>query len=294
MKAYSNAQSMANRILMLRNRLTVCFLLVEGDTDVRFYSSLVDNRTCKIMPADGRHNVVETLSELERRGAKGASGIVDADYYVLEGHPSSANLFTTDSHDIETMILVSPALEKVLRELVPSDRLGDVERIAEEVRDALVQIGTPVGILRWVSFRDHLDLNFRDLPFHEFIDAKALVVDRRRLIRCVRTVAGARKLPTDNDCERRVSALEERKADPWHVCQGHDLVCMLELVLPVVFERRVGRKEAEKVRNKVHASVLDKDLRLAYEPRFFAGTRLCDTIQAWEQANGPFKILAVN
>jgi hypothetical protein len=118
MKSHFNPFTTANTILMLRTRFKGAFLLLEGDTDIRLFSNLTDYAKCKLIPTFGKSNAIQTLIELEKREATGVLAIVDSDYWVLEGKKTGNNLLLTDTHDIETMILLSPALEKVLREYV--------------------------------------------------------------------------------------------------------------------------------------------------------------------------------
>lgn len=294
MRSHFNPFTTANTLLMLRSHYSGSYLLVEGDTDARFFSHLVDNGLCKIVPAHGKRNLVETLSELEKRRAEGILGIVDADYSVLEGFRPCGNLLVTDTHDVETMILMSPALEKVLKEFLPGDKLSYVQQIGRDVRQALVQVGLPVGCLRWVSYRENLRLDFDTLPFDQFIDLRTLTVDVTRMIKSVRIISTSGVSLADGDYQRKIDERMKLNADPWHVCQGHDLVCILEVVLPVVLEKLIGCEAAANARKKAHASSLDRELRVAYEPEYFVRTRLCISIQDWELANKPYKILATN
>lgn len=55
------------------------------------------------------------MSILEKDAFLGVLAIVDADFDILESKlPESKNVLFTDAHDLETMIMKSFALEKVL------------------------------------------------------------------------------------------------------------------------------------------------------------------------------------
>lgn len=78
---------------------------------------------------------------------------MDADFWRLEGkQPASPNLFTTDTHDLETMILESKALEKLLTEYGSVTKIRKfTEKAGKDIRQALLDICAPIGYLRWNS-----------------------------------------------------------------------------------------------------------------------------------------------
>jgi hypothetical protein len=295
MRSHFNPQTIANKVLMLRSQFRGSYLLVEGDTDCRFFSNLSDISLCRIIPADGKSNVIDTLIELEKRGARGILGIVDADFWIIEGTKPRENLLLTDTHDLETMILVSPALEKVLKEFLPGEMINDcIDRLASEVRRVLLTVGRPIGSIRWISRRERFDLDFEAFPFDQCVDFGCLSVDVLRAVKAVR--AGVRdRLPlTDRDLHAKVIEISRLDVDGWQVCQGHDLVYLLELILPVILEKMMGRAVAENARRKAHAAQLDRDLRVAYEAAYFLETVLYSSIKEWESINRPFRILGLS
>ncbi len=73
--------------------------------------------------------------------------------------------------------------------------------------------------------------------------------------------------------------------DLWHVCCGHDLVCILSIGL-----RRVLANYHEK---EVAPEALERLLRVAYEPGHFKATNLCREIESWQQANQPYCVLDI-
>jgi hypothetical protein len=289
MREYSNRFNIASRIMMSRSQnAKATYLLVEGDTDSRFFSSFADEN-CKMLPAYGKDNVIQAIAELEKWKVKGIIGIVDADYWILEGITSGPNLLATDTHDIETMILVSPALEKVLKEFLPGEKLEHIRKLGDEVRKALVKLGLPVGCLRWVSHREKLHLDFDRLPFEQFFNLELLEVDRVKMIKCIDS---SRDKTLLRHCSAEIDRLMESVKVPWYVCQGHDLVDILEIVLPDILKRLVGPEVAENARRKVRADSLARELRIAYEPRYFVKTRLYRSMREWEAANKPYTVLS--
>ena len=75
---------------------------------------------------------------LERDEVSGVIAIVDANFMDFKGgRRASPNLFVTDTHDLETMILNSPALEKILIEFGSAMK---IDRFIQEIRK-----GNPPG-----------------------------------------------------------------------------------------------------------------------------------------------------
>jgi len=293
MKQHFNPQSLANTVLMTRRHHSGAYLLVEGDTDCRFFSNFTDSNKCKIIPVDGKSNVISALKELEKRHAKGVLGIVDTDYWLIEGIAPDNNVLITDTHDVETMILLSPALEKVIKEFLPGDKVDIATKLAVELRQELIQVGLPLGYLRWLSFRENYEFSFDELPFKDFVDAATLVVDVNKILKVIRTITRKQVLPTDLEVKKKIGELEKCNEDPWHICQGHDLVKLIEIILPKLMGKHCGNQMAQDTRRKVHSDHLARGLRMAYEFAHFTKTQLYQSICAWEGDNPAFKVLGI-
>jgi len=192
----------ANEIILTRDdpsKQFLSFLLVEGDTDSKFYKNkkLVDTNKCQITVADGKSTALEVLAILEKVGIPGILVIVDADFNILEGKsPHSPNLLFTDTHDLETMLIKSPALENVLGEFGSEKKINEVtESTKKDVRALLLECGMTVGYLRWISLREKLSLKFEDLEFVQFIHKDALHLEQRHLIKAVKNKSQRHDIP---------------------------------------------------------------------------------------------------
>jgi len=148
------------------------FLLVEGSTDERVYKHFIGEDKCQIIVTHSKDNAIKALVILEKDKLLGVLAIVDADFMVLEEmQPSSQNLLLTDMHDLELMIINSPALEKVLVELGSTEKISKLEKTyKKDIRSLLLESAMPIGYLRWVSLREKLSLKFETLKLDRFID----------------------------------------------------------------------------------------------------------------------------
>jgi hypothetical protein len=284
------AVSIANSIRMKRSQYpTRAFLVVEGQDDKAFFGRYTSASSCSITVAHGRPKVVEVILELDRTGFQGALGIVDADFEVLEGRPPpSLNILVTDHHDVECMMLASPALKHLLRELGQEELISSFEiEKGSDLVSHLLTIGKVVGYMRWASARRQWSLKFEGLSFKAFVREKDFSFEPRLLFEEVRKHQGGRAgpVPSVSDLEASIDESKNPAHDAWHVCCGHDLVELLSIGL-----RRVLGKNNE---GDVRVDRLEQHLRFAYEESYFLRTTLFVSIQAWERRNPPFKVLPV-
>jgi hypothetical protein len=295
MKEYLTPNRIANKLRMIRTNPTYqfcSFLIVEGSTDEKFFQKLINREKCQIIIAHNKTNAKSILQILEEESFLGILAIVDADFEILEGRlPASPNVLFTDTHDLETMILQSPALEKILLEFASHEKCTAIEaKSGKELRTILLECGKHIGYLRWVSLQEDLSLDFKDLSFEKFIDKDTLIItDIMKLIRIIQsktrnsdTNKSTQRYLEDSDIHNKMTQLYDEIHDLWHICCGHDLTHVLSL----------GLRKAIGSTNKTDPDFLESCLRLAYEPAHFSNTRLYADIQHWEKANIPFVVLA--
>ncbi len=239
-------------------------MLIEGSTDERVYQHFIAKDRCQIIVAHNKENVINALAILEKDNFLGVLAIVDADFLVLEEkRPSSQNLLLTDMHDLELMMINSPALEKVIVELGSMDKISKFEETyKKDIRSLLVECTMPIGYLRWVSLRENLFLKFEGLRFERFIDKEKLTIDTIDLIRIVQSRTsdnrGSYKPPLkDDELHAKIQQLSSDSHDPWHVCCGHDVVTVLSFGL----RKAIGSNNSK----GVESDQIEMCLRLAYE-----------------------------
>jgi hypothetical protein len=273
----------ATEIRMLRTdkQYSGSFLIVEGDTDARVWENLVDSTKCRVENASNKHNAVKVLNILEKDNFAGVLAVVDADFDILEETVLlSQNLLLTDTHDLETMLLKSPALEKVLREHGSREK---IERFAPDIRQTLLESAKIIGYLRWASLKFNYCLKFEGLKFKKFVDDQTLILDESKLIKIVKDNSENPGLD-EKEIRANMDSLKTDTQDMWHVCCGHDMISILSLGLC----KALGSFSSQKADPKV----LESYLRVAYESAHFRETKLYRSIQRWEQTNKPFEVLS--
>ena len=275
MKDYSENYSRyyLDEIVFRRSLYQGTFVIVEGSSDLKFYSRIVMEEG--IVIASNKAMAIEILENLNLENAQDAVAIVDKDFDELrEILPQIPNLFFTDSHDLETLLIESPALDKVLHEF------GSIEKIKgldQHVRDILLKAGCAIGYLRWISLQDALHLKFTSIDYSNFLDRKSLAIDESSLLKEVKKKSQS---PTLNiqDLQKQLNALKDSNHDRWQVCRGHDLVEILRFGLLKAF----GSEKASDVK----IEMLERSLRLAYYgTSYFSQTKLYSALKEWEKQN---------
>jgi hypothetical protein len=284
MREYLTPEREANAIRLRRSTFSGTFLLVEGSSDRIFYERFVDKVACVSISISGKPSsklrVIAVLSTLEKSNFQGVLAVVDADFDRLEVYShSSPNLIRTDTHDLETMLLNSSALEKVIAEFGSEEK---IVKLGRDVRTVLLEAGMPIGYLLWISQLDELNLTFEGITFSKFIDDQTLQIDELKLIQEVKNKSQAFALKSE-DLKQRLTNQKSDSHDPWQVCCGHDLVEILSLGL----RKAIGSAKT----SDVEPNSLERSLRLAYEETYFCKTQVYLSIYSWESKNQPFKFL---
>jgi hypothetical protein len=176
------------------------------------------------------------------------------------------------------MLLLSPALERVLAEHGSKTKIKKFEESRGVcVRDALVNIGVELGLLRWLSRRAEWPYPFGDSAPARFVDKATWTINTDRLHSDV-VASGAYASVRD----LRAALMALPAGDSWSICQGHDLVAILAIGL----RRVLGNLKAG-----VGVDHIAAILRSAYEDQELHKGHLGVSIRAWEQANTPYRIL---
>ena len=282
MKAHLTPHDIANTVRMMRTLHHGAIVIVEGDTDLRVYQRFVDEKHCKLVPGNGKPNTIGSLSILENANLKGILAIIDADFWKLDGvKPSSPNLVLTDTHDLETMILSSNALDRVLSEFGSITKIGG---LGKPVRTLLLEMASPIGFFRWLSSptKDNLSLKFKGLNFDGFLNKQTLEVDIDKLIKQVEANTPGCTI-NSGGTKVKIENLKTMGYDLWQVCSGHDMTEILAIGLRSLF----GNTRAA----TVSTEVVDGILRISYEHSCFRCTQLYASIESWEKTNQAYKIL---
>jgi hypothetical protein len=272
MQQYLGPSYYAGEMRLRRSSDHDAFIIVEGPSDLKFYRQIVLENG--IVVASNKSMAIEILEVLNEDNFLGVVAIVDKDFDELRATlPQADNLFFTDSHDLETLLIQSPALEKVLGELGSKEKIN---KLGRDVRDVLLDAGCSIGYLLWISLQDGLNLKFEGIQYSNFLDKKLLVLDESNLMKEVKNKSQKPGLNVNN-LQKQISQLRNPNHDRWQVCRGHDLVEILSFGL---IHAIGSQKSAE-----VAVESLERSLRLAYQSSYFSQTKLYSNLEHWQHQN---------
>ncbi len=302
MRQYLSAVDVANEIRMRRIRWPHAFVVVEGDSDARFYRRFVfvsQDDSDGLILAHGREKVLGILAQFDddAQFVDQVVGIADRDFWVLgEGcPPERANLLFTDGRDLESMVLRSPALSRLLDGYGSPDKLTAAKKNGRPAIDTLLAAGCVLGLLRWLNERARateaeasdpltrdgapLRLDFNQLDFNKWVDRKTLDIDQAKLLQAL---AHRSQQTLDEDrIQQATAALREHAAScgygAWDICCGHDLIELLKISLRSLFGS-CSKQKVEGIERVLLMSI--------YHQADFAQTNLYASMQQW-QANQP-------
>jgi 5S rRNA maturation endonuclease (ribonuclease M5) len=280
MKDQITPDSIANRIRLLRGDHEGVFLIVEGHSDKLIYERLVNKQEVRVTIASGKNNAIKALSILEKEdNFRRVVAVIDADFSRIEQQiPHSNNLFLTDEHDLEMMLIKSAAFDKLLKERGSEEK---IKAFTEDIRETLLKLGQEIGKLRWLSLRNKLDLKFEGLNFKNFIDKEKLSINIDELIISIKN--HSQKLSLDEQqIKQDLSVISDENHDPWQLYCGHDFISILAIALCKV----LGTWNA----NDVKTEVLERELRLAYELSYFYQTQIYQLMVNWQSNHHPDQI----
>jgi len=277
--------SIATSIQMKRDQDKRAILLLEGTTDERVFDEFIDSTKTKIVITYGKNNLIDVARLLIDYSFKGFLGIIDADYYYLDGEePGIENLFLTDHHDLENLILSSSSFMKIVNEFGITSK---VSKFSSDLRKDLFIRARPLGYLRWISVKDNFEINFNkcdiEIEFEKLVDKETLDMDLDNLIAQLIEWSGD-SLHVDKEAikSRIVPLIEENSIDPLLLCQGSDIIKILTIGLIYVFGNKRGKT--------LNANVLDGMFRVSYKFKDFKKTKLFEQILSWEKTNSPYVI----
>ncbi len=267
----------ANAIRLSRAiKKTEVFILVEGDTDMRLLRKFFDEEQTFIEIAHSRENLLGAVELLENDERLIAIRDRDFDRIQSVSNPYD-NVFLSDHHDIEAMMLNSSALDYLIAEHGQYDKLKKIE---DNILDLLIQAGKPIGYLRLYNEINNLGLKFRDLDtsdYKKFLNVDDLKVNLRKLIQTLKNKSQKPQL----DTEQVVQDLQELYDDLHHdldICSGHDLAT----ILGIAFYKLIGSMTG----SQINRETMEEKLRIAYSPSEFMKSQLYQDLLAWANQKG--------
>ena len=272
------------KLKMKRNaNPTHTYVLVEGKTDQAVWARFKADY-CELMRADGKDKVIATLQLVNRKHPswRNVAAIVDPDLWLIENADelNIANLLVDDIPDLDLMLIISPALETVVRNTISVEK---ADEYTERLRNEALDLAMEFGYFRLFDYRHreyHLS-SFRQIVFEDVIDKRSIKLD-------VDTIAETlvRNSPiTESHLLEQIGRLHNEYSPNIKLCNGHDVRDIIACLIG--FDDSLP----EIVKIQTQSRELSRTLRMAYEFADFITTQLYKRIRSWESENIPYRII---
>ena len=266
-----------------------CHVYVESGCDCRFWKTFLDLQNVKIRACNGWPNVLDSVSKGNTESVV-CIGIIDRDFrdYVGNYGILPDNVFMSDEHDVEMMIIKAVGIERVINNYDAADHIQKYEeKEGAKVLDIVFAITNRIGILKLIDRRDRLNFKLRksgkgtefDLPNYEkFLDKDGHFTTNQRMVDyLIEWSKNNHNQPAKSNAE--ILALYEAenvtKYDSYKLSCGHDVMHILAyLIWKNISGERTDKDELEKI------------LRASYSPDNFKTTNIFTALTQWVTNNG--------
>lgn len=249
------------------NRKDVVFILVEGESDIKFYRKLF-NQNCRVERIPGGNPKVEdAVEELVKKHSK-LIGVRDADFIHLNGLGySKENIFLTDFHDMEiSMVLEDDCLNAILYEY--SDEKNDKFSL---IRASIFQIIEQISLLKWLNEKENLELKFKSTHFQDIISISDSKIDFEQYFSRLLGKSPMAKIKDFEIILSKINELKTQNPDIYQLSNGHDFLN--------AFAYFLNSNNKHGMRDDIFASML----RVKYSVEDFHKTKLYATISIWAE-----------
>ena len=237
------------------------WVLVEGEYD-RLYKKLIDGEDVRIEVAyGGITNLHRAINELLKE-TDSVIGIRDADFIHLEKKQfTEKNIFLTDYHDIEMMIIACDVAFDAVYKEYDSNGIN-----ANALRDEILNIISFAGRLKWLNHTEKLELVFKNLGIGCFYNSEAKTFDEDAYIEIIMKRSPHKNRPVLKE-EIKMKFINVN--DYLNLCNGHDFHQIFAKQITDKSQRSVGHKE------------IAKSFRIAYRLDDFKSTNLYAKLIEW-------------
>ena len=243
-------------------------VIVEGDDDKKVYGRMFDKEVVDVRSIGGCNNFNDILTQLNPKYYPRLAVIKDADFEHIVGYEYTfPNLFRTDSHDVETMMMTDAFYEVFKMEYLKGKESELLKLM--KVHDELL----PLSWLKLACKDLGKNINFGAFSLYMFYKGNTDVdVDECRNVLNRKPENATIGVPTDSEIARIKSKYGE--VDKSQLNNGHDICDGFAYK-----NKALGYKE-------ISIDSLEKVLRTAFTMMQFEKTKLYAEMSAWANKEG--------
>lgn len=264
------------------------YMFVEGVSDENFWKRFINKTTIRIQQVNGWENVAKCVLEFNQASLnKYCIGIIDYDFESIYPYKdlTEENIFFTDYHDLEMMIILSPAWEAALTSLDRSNRLQVSHK---NILMDVFEITDKIGYLKLSSLKENLRLIFKKYnknheiewpKYEKFIDKRGIYEGNDKLINYFYSYTNS----NTNDSIPSLQVIMEKfnkeiinKYSSQHLSNGHDVIHILVILL----KRKFKLNE-----NYISIETIEIALRSAFNYDMLKRTKIFKSIIEWTRKN---------
>jgi hypothetical protein len=279
------SDEIANEIRMRSLYDSGPFILVEGSSDVTFFSHHMTANIENIIPTFGWESLFDVIVSLSADLQDKTIGVIDRDYRgIVQARPKPANVFTTDSHDLETMMFSSNAFQKVLIQKSSKQKVKAYPSEGRGVKKTIIKLAGFIGYLRFYSQYKGKNYSFDEMDIEKFIRRKDLYFSESKFTSHLRS-NNPKNSSIPNKILKTCIAECNKVAilnNPYMLCCGHDLTEIMAMGLKSLW----GSYSAREISGKL----LEDSFMLAYTSHMFSETNLFRQISDWFNDRGYYEL----
>ncbi len=241
------------------------WIIVEGETDQKLYSKLIDADHVEIeISHGGLSSLLKTVYRLAEETNR-VIGIRDTDFLHLEEDMDNIdNIFLTDFHDAEMMIVsCDNACKQVFAEFLTE------EKNPAAVREKLLLSIKFISGVRWLNDLLKLELNFKGFSFGNFYDGRTILLNENDCL--TEIIKRSPNMKSEITHEQVYMKIKE-VSNLFDLCNGHDF-CKI-FAIYVNSRLKKGKKEINDIR-------VSEAFRISYRFDDFKKTNLYKKLKGW-------------
>jgi Protein of unknown function (DUF4435) len=248
----------------------IVFILLEGDSDVRFYRKFFRQDTCKLEEVPGGNIKLEEILSALNKVFTLIIGIRDADFLHLEAQKTTIpNLFLTDYHDLEIILINSDtAFSAVAHEFSTIDKK---EHAALKFK--FFEVLKLLSYLRWYNDKSNNRLKFKGLNLGNIFDVTNFVLNPTLLFSKIKALSPNATFKDDELILLEIQAMENDNHDLLQLTNGHDLMKIMAAYFSSLNKKGINDADLASV------------LRIAFSLEDFKMTQLYKDTLEWAVTN---------